>query len=80
MFSSSVGNILNTLFFSQTQYTLLSNSCRVEIYSPNNTLVKTVANLNAQAIKEGLKSGIVTPPINVSPSSNDKLDFIVKVI
>ncbi len=80
MFSRSVGNILNKLFFSQIQYTPLANSCRVEIYSPNNTLVKEVGNLNAQAIKDGLKKGIVTPAINVSPSSTDKLDFVVKII
>lgn len=83
MFSGSINNIFNKLFFveNQTQVSYLPNSCRVEIYSPNSTNpLKTVYNVNAQAIKAGLKNGIVTPPINVSPSSSDKLDFIVKII
>ncbi len=79
MFFESVDNIFDKLFFSADPAVPVPTTCRVEIYSPNGTLVKKVLNLNAQAIKDGLKRGVVTPSINNHPSA-EKLDFTVKII
>ena len=75
----SIANIFEKLFFSaptQDPDPLPPSSCSLEIYSPNNTLVLERTDLTAQAIKEGLELGVMTPPITIN-SSQSVLNFKV---
>ncbi len=68
-------NLYDKLFFA-----LPVPSCDLEIYSPNSTTTPIFKNvgLNATAIKNGLKNGIVVGPIE--PNSTIKtIDFTVKI-
>jgi len=65
-------NILNQLFFASI------NSCTLEIYSPNSLdPIRTYTGLTAEAIKQGLNSGIVIGPILIG--STDILTFTIRI-